>query len=79
MTFLAVMDGAGVYGSIFHYASVIAFVGSAFLVFLYLWKTNRLDMDEGPKYQMMNDDEKLRTVNSDDNLKDKENPNEPSK
>ena len=41
----------------FHYALVIAFVGSAFLIFLYLWGKGRLDMDEGPKFQMMQEDE----------------------
>jgi len=58
MKFLAVIDGAGVYGSILHYALVIAFVGSAFIIFLYLWKIKRLDMDEEPKYQMMKEDER---------------------
>jgi O-antigen/teichoic acid export membrane protein len=53
----AVIDGAGIYGSIMHYALVIAFVGSAFLIFLYLWKKGRLDMDEKPKFQMMQDEE----------------------
>lgn len=50
---LAVIDSMGVYGSIFHYALVIAFVGSAFLIFFTLWRKKRLDMDEEPKYQMM--------------------------
>jgi len=49
-------DIHGVYGAIFHYSLVIAIVGSAFLVFLYLWKKGRLDMDEEPKLQMMQDD-----------------------
>lgn len=55
MSVLAVLDGAGVYGAVFHYAFVIAFVGNAFLVFIYLWRKKRLDMDEEPKYQMMDD------------------------
>jgi hypothetical protein len=53
----AVIDGIGVYGNFFHYALVIAIVGSAFLIFCYLWKMNRLDMDEEAKFQMMQDDE----------------------
>lgn len=57
MTLLAIIDGMGIYGSLLHYMLVIAFVGSAFLIFLYLWKKNRLDMDEGPKFQMMQDEE----------------------
>lgn len=51
------VDGAGIYGTILHYALVIAFVGSAFLVFLYCWYTGKLNMDEEPKYQMMQADE----------------------
>lgn len=50
---MAVIDSMGVYGSMLHYALVIAFVGSAFIIFFALWKKKRLDMDEEPKYQMM--------------------------
>lgn len=50
------VDGIGVYGSMLHYGLVVAFVGTAFLLFVCLWKKGRLDMDEGPKYQMMEDD-----------------------
>lgn len=57
MKIWAVIDGAGVYGSLFHYGFVIAFVGSAFLIFLYLWRRGRLDMDEEPKFQMMQEEE----------------------
>ena len=49
----AVIDSMGVYGSMFHYAFVIAFVASAFIIFFYLWRKKRLDMDEEPKFQMM--------------------------
>ena len=51
------IDGAGVYGNVLHWALVIFFVGSAFLIFLFLWCKGRLDMDEGPKMQMMFNDE----------------------
>jgi hypothetical protein len=54
---LAVIDAIGVYGSLLHYSIVIAFVGSAFIIFFYLWKKRLLDMDEEPKFQMMQDDE----------------------
>jgi hypothetical protein len=57
MTICAMMDGFGIYGHFFHYAIVIALVGSAFFIFLYLWKKNRLDMDEEPKFQMMHEEE----------------------
>jgi hypothetical protein len=49
------IDG-GICGSYVHYAFIIAFVGSAFLIFLYLWKKGKLDMDEEPKIQMFKDD-----------------------
>ena len=57
MNLCAVIDSMGVYGSIFHYAFVIAFVAGAFLIFIYLWRKRRLDMDEDPKFQMMQDEE----------------------
>jgi hypothetical protein len=49
-------DGIGVYGNFLHYGLVITLVGSAFFIFLYLWKKKRLDMDEEPKFQMMQDE-----------------------
>lgn len=52
-----IVDPSGIYGAVFHYAFVIAFVGSAFMLFLYLWKIKRLDMDEEPKFQMLRDEE----------------------
>lgn len=52
------MDGAGIYGGLLHYSLIIALGGSSFLVFLYLLKKGRLDMDEDPKIQMMLPDEK---------------------
>jgi len=52
-------DETGVYGSILHYALIFFFVGGAFIIFIYLWRKGRLDMDEEAKYQMMNDDEKV--------------------
>ncbi|MCC5832214.1 MAG: hypothetical protein JJU12_04135 [Chlamydiales bacterium] len=50
-------DGEGLYGFILHYALLFAFFGSAFIVFLYLWKKKRLDMDEEPKYFLFNDED----------------------
>lgn len=47
------IDVLGIYGNFFHYALVIFLVGAAFLVFFYLWKKDRLNMDEEPKFQMM--------------------------
>lgn len=48
-----ILDGFGIYGLVVDYAMIFAFVGGAFLIFLYLWKKGRLDMDEEPKHQMM--------------------------
>lgn len=47
------IDGAGAYGGILSYSLTIAVVGSAFLIFIKLWFTGRLDLDEEPKMQMM--------------------------
>ncbi|MFI5343407.1 MAG: hypothetical protein ACHQUC_04205 [Chlamydiales bacterium] len=55
MNKFGILDGFGVYGSTLHSALVVAFVGSAFILFLYLWKKGRLDMDEEAKHQMMQD------------------------
>lgn len=57
MSLLAIIDGIGVYGNFLHYALVISIVVSAFIIFIYLWKKKRLDMDEEPKFQMMQDEE----------------------
>lgn len=50
------MDLFGVYGSLFHYGLIIAIVGSTFLIFLNLWSKGKLDMDEEPKMQMLQDE-----------------------
>jgi uncharacterized membrane protein len=51
------LDGGGIYGEVFHYSMLAAFFGSAVLVFLYLWSKGRLDMDEEPKMQMLEEDD----------------------
>lgn len=51
------IDGIGVYGFVLHYALLFAFFGSAVIVFVYLWKKKRLDMDEMPKYILFKDEE----------------------
>ncbi len=55
MIVCSIIDASGVYGSLLHYGLVIAMVGSAFLIFCCLWKNKRLDMDEAPKFQMMDE------------------------
>ena len=49
-------DPEGVCGNLVHYAFIIALVGGAFLIFLYLWKKGKLDMDEEPEIRMMQED-----------------------
>lgn len=53
------MDSYGIYGAYLHYGLIILMVGSAFIIFLYLWTKGRLDMDEEPKLQMMEREEEL--------------------
>lgn len=57
MSVLALLDGFGVYGNFLHYYLVVSFVGSALLIFFYLWMKGKLDMDEEPKFQMMHSKE----------------------
>lgn len=54
---LGFLDGGGIYGYVFVNASVVALVGSAFILFFFLWRKGRLDMDESPKFQMMSEEE----------------------
>lgn len=48
-----ILDGIGIYGTVLHYALLIALFGSALLFFLHFWRKGGLDMDESPKEQMM--------------------------
>lgn len=50
-------DGSGIYGSILHYSLLLALAGSTILVFIYLWRKGRLDIDEEAKEQMMKGDD----------------------
>lgn len=49
-------DVSGIYGGIFDYAIIFSIFGSAVIAFVYFWSKGRLDMDEEPKFQMMQDD-----------------------
>lgn len=53
---LGFVDGGGAIGGYLCYAMCMALAGSALIIFLYLWKKGRLDMDEEPKYRMIEDD-----------------------
>ena len=57
---MTVLDGGGQCGTWVHYGFILAFVGGAFLIFLYLWRKNRLDMDEEPKIKMMEEEEEKK-------------------
>lgn len=54
---IGVLDGTGFYGSVFVYSLLFAMVASHALIFYNLWRKGRLDMNEGPKYQMMEEEE----------------------
>lgn len=60
-----VLPDGGVCGSFVHYAFILAFVGSAFLIFLYLWRKGKLDMDEEPKIRMLQDEESKNSKEKD--------------
>jgi len=66
MSYLAIIDGYGVYGNYLHYGLVIAFVGSALILFIYLWSKGRLDMDESPKFNMMHENEEHKREHEDE-------------
>jgi hypothetical protein len=51
------LDSFGISGMAIAYALIIFFTGTALMVFIYLWRKNRLDMDESPKIQMLHDEE----------------------
>ncbi|CDZ79842.1 hypothetical protein BN1013_00342 [Candidatus Rubidus massiliensis] len=50
-------DSLGIYGMYAHYAGIIFFVGTAAIMFSYLWYKGKLDMDEEPKIQMLEERE----------------------
>lgn len=63
-------DSFGVYGYVLHYSLIVAIVGSAFFLFLYLWYKGRLDMDEEPAIRMLQaSDEHPYQEGNDDNSK----------
>lgn len=56
---LAVLDGIGIHGAVFHWAMVMAFMGSAILGLIYFWRKGRLDCDESPKFEMIQNDDTM--------------------
>lgn len=53
----ASLDAVGIVGEIFQFSFMMALGASTILVFLYLWRKKRLDMDESPKKKMLEVDE----------------------
>jgi len=51
------VDNSGTIGGIVQFMYAAALFGSSVLIFLYLWKKGRLDFDQGPANQMLDDDE----------------------
>jgi hypothetical protein len=47
----------GISGSLLHYAFTFASMCTALIVFIYFWKKGRLDFDEEPKMQMLQNDD----------------------
>lgn len=47
----------GYMGSLAHMFWILAFFGSAVIVFIYLWRKGRLDFDEEPKWTLFDQDE----------------------
>ncbi len=50
---MTVLDGSGLYGSLLGYGMTIAYAGSAFLIFIYLFRKGRLGIDEEASFEMM--------------------------
>lgn len=53
---MIMIDGWGYTGLIVDYAMIVFFTLSALLIFLYCWWNKRLDFDEIPKYQMLEEE-----------------------
>lgn len=49
------IDGAGFLGTMIIFSFMFTFCGTAFILFFYFWWKGRLDMDEEPALNMMND------------------------
>lgn len=49
------IDSTGYMGTLLSAAMMVVFAGSALLIFVYLWRKNKLDMDEEAKYYVFKD------------------------
>jgi hypothetical protein len=50
------VDGWGITGLVLDYAVIIFFSLGSLILFTFCWWKKRLDFDEGPKYQMLEED-----------------------
>jgi hypothetical protein len=66
------LDGTGIYGEILHFAFAALFFGGALLIFIYLWRKGRLDMDEDPARRMLEDEPEDKKRNSNNKEKGNE-------
>lgn len=69
MLYSLALDPSGIYGMLLHYAMTVVLVGGAIVIFIQLWRKGRLDMDESPKIQMMQTDEKTPLEEESDDRK----------
>lgn len=51
------LDAFGIYGDLLRFGVLFALVGGSMTIFFYLWRKDRLDMDEEPKHAMMETDD----------------------
>lgn len=51
------LDGGGMSGEIFLFTFAAATFGSALLAFFYFWRKGQLNLDESPKFEMMQQEE----------------------
>jgi len=65
------LDGIGVYGGLLHFTFAAVFCGGALLIFIYLWRKGRLDMDENPAKRMLENDEDGSEINTEKDNHDK--------
>jgi uncharacterized membrane protein YciS (DUF1049 family) len=58
VAFFPAFDGIGFIGTLVAYVFAFTFFVGAILVFFYLWKKGRLDMDQEPAEKMLEEDNK---------------------
>ena len=51
------LDGSGIHGNVLHYTLIFTLMGLALIAFIYFWSRGRLDMDDAPAIQMLQEDD----------------------